>query len=154
MYTLRPATSADYTWLQELHHSTMRNVVERTWGWNEIEQDNFFRRSFHPDRTQIVQVNSNDVGMIEVEQAPTELLLVNIQISPNHQRQGLGTLLVQELQHQAESRGMAVALRVIKGNQAQALYQRLGFVVSGETETHYLMFWSPGAAVNINQQSQ
>ena len=34
MYTLRPATSADYTWLQELHHNRRGNIGSKSQGNN------------------------------------------------------------------------------------------------------------------------
>jgi ribosomal protein S18 acetylase RimI-like enzyme len=154
MYTLRPATNADYAWLRTLHHSAMRDVVERTWGWDEILQDNLFQKGFHPEQTQIVQLNGDDVGMIEVEPRANELFLVSIQILPRFQGQELGTSLIRELQRDAEARMMAVILSVITNNQARALYERLGFSITGETETHYWMRWSPILPPEIKKEFQ
>ncbi len=39
----------------------------------------------------------------------------------------------------ADLRRLPVRLQVIKGNPARNLYERLGFTVTGETDTHLLM---------------
>ena len=51
--------------------------------------------------------------------------------------------LIQALCDEADGRGIPVELQVIKVNPAWRLYERLGFVVIGETETHVLMRWLP-----------
>ena len=38
------------------------------------------------------------------------------------------------------------AITVLKVNPARRLYERLGFAIVGETETHYLMRWRPADA--------
>jgi ribosomal protein S18 acetylase RimI-like enzyme len=41
---------------------------------------------------------------------------------------------------EAFDRGIPIALQVLRSNHpAKRLYERLGFEVTGETETHYLM---------------
>jgi ribosomal protein S18 acetylase RimI-like enzyme len=60
-------------------------------------------------------------------------------VAPEHQGKGIGTRLISEVLQDAHSRGLAVRLRVLKVNPAQRLYERLGFAVVGETETHHLM---------------
>jgi len=46
---------------------------------------------------------------------------------------------------EADQRGKPVALRVLKVNiRARDLYQRLGFGVTGETDTHYIMAYERG----------
>jgi len=37
-WKLRPAEDADHQFLYELHRLTMRDVIEKTWGWDEAWQ--------------------------------------------------------------------------------------------------------------------
>ena len=141
VYTLRPATEADYHWLLWLHHATMRESVEQIWGWDEARQDAYFQEHFDPTRWQIVQVGGCDVGVIEVDWGQTDVFLSNIQIAPDRRGSGLGTRLIRDLQAQARRAGRAVALQVNRANRARALYARLGFEVIGETDTHFRMRW-------------
>jgi len=139
MYTLRQATEADYAFLYHLHQASMKDYVTQTWGWDEEVQRTLFRERFEPARLQIVVVNGRDVGVLSVKQEPDILVIANLQFLPDSQRQGLGTAIIRTLLWQASQRGMPVGLQVLKVNPALKLYERLGFIVTGETDTHYLM---------------
>jgi GNAT superfamily N-acetyltransferase len=145
VYTLRPASGTDYAWLRRLHHAAMRELVERVWGWDEAFQDAYFREHFDPSGRQIVQVAGVDVGVIKVLHQGDELFLAEIQIMPAHQGHGLGSALIRDLQDRARLEGLPVGLQVTRANRARVLYERLGFVITGETATHYLMRWTPNA---------
>ena len=51
--------------------------------------------------------------------------------------------MIQGLLDEGRTRGVPVELQVIKVNPARGLYERLGFVVAGESETHWEMHWEP-----------
>ena len=50
-------------------------------------------------------------------------------------------MVIGELLAEADERNVQVELRVLKVNPAKSLYERLGFAVFDETETHYRMRW-------------
>jgi len=60
----------------------------------------------------------------------------------------LGAALVRGVTAVADVRGLPVRLQVLKINPARRLYERLGFVVTGETETHDLMARPPSGAIS------
>lgn len=151
--TLRPATNLDYDWLRRLHHATMRESVEHIWGWDEAEQDEYFRAHFDPSRLQIIVLEGQDVGAVEVERRPDAIVLANIQIVPESQNRGIGSALIRDLQRQAQSVGVPVTLQVNRVNRAREAYERLGFVQTGETETHYLMRWTPSHSARSGDES-
>ena len=76
----------------------------------------------------------------------TRWFLAAIVIAPAHQRQGIGGRLVASVCHDADALGMPVDLQVLKVNPAIRLYQRLGFVLTGETATHYTLRHEPPPA--------
>jgi ribosomal protein S18 acetylase RimI-like enzyme len=84
-----------------------------------------------------------DIGAISVKRLPTEVFLGTISIMPDHQGRGLGTAVITDLIREAQARHHPVALQVLKVNRARRLYERLGFIVTGETETHYQMRTKP-----------
>ncbi len=139
MYALRQATEADYDFLFRLHKATMKDYVAQTWGWDEGVQAAFFRDRFDPARSQIVLVADREVGVLSLERQPAALLLANLRILPEYQGHGLGTAIIRTILEQARHEGIPVTLQVLKVNPARHLYERLGFVVTGETVTHYLM---------------
>jgi ribosomal protein S18 acetylase RimI-like enzyme len=134
---LRPATEADHPFLWRLHCEAMRAHVEATWGWDEADQRRRFDAAFEPERVSIVMVRDEPVGMLRVERRPDEMVLVVVEVLPEWQGQGIGTRVVSRVVQEAG--GVPVSLHVLKGNPARALYERLGFVIDGETATHVTM---------------
>ncbi|HEX8903581.1 MAG TPA: GNAT family N-acetyltransferase [Longimicrobiaceae bacterium] len=143
-YELRQATDADFEFLWHLHRAAMRPYVERTWGWDEDAQARRFRAAFDPSHRQIVIVGGEPIGVLQVDDLPRAVFLANVEIDPAHQRRGLGRALVESVLDRARSLGMPVTLQVLRVNPVRRLYERLGFRVTGETPTHYLMLWEPG----------
>ena len=117
----------------------MKCYVERTWGWDEHWQVRHFRERFDASTRQVIQYDGTDIGFIDVEEREDHFSLGFIGISPDYQRRGIGTFLIHDLLRKAAARGLPVTLQVLKGNPARALYERLGFELTGETDTHYLM---------------
>jgi ribosomal protein S18 acetylase RimI-like enzyme len=137
--SFRQANDDDLDFLWWLHRATMREYVDRTWGWEDESQEKRFRRKFEPRRIQIVCYQGDPVGCISVDREPSRILLGVIEIAPAYQGQGIGSCLIQQLCDEADAGGVLLELQVLKVNPAKRLYERLGLVTVGETETHYLM---------------
>jgi ribosomal protein S18 acetylase RimI-like enzyme len=138
-YQLRQATKADADFLYRLHVAAMRDLVTRVWGWDDAWQERYFAARFDPTYSRIVVVVGEDVGVIAVEESAADVFLANIEILPEYQGRGLGAALVNGVIREAEARDLPVRLQVLKINPARRLYERLGFVATGETEAHFLM---------------
>jgi ribosomal protein S18 acetylase RimI-like enzyme len=142
-YTLRPATNDDFEFLLRLRAAALGPYVAHIWGWNDDDQRQRFARAFDPAHYQIVQqgeaLGGEALGAIEVEQREHETHLVNIALLPRHQGKGVGTALIRSVIARADADNVPVTLQVFKINPARHLYERLGFVVTGETATHYQM---------------
>ncbi|MEO7599257.1 MAG: GNAT family N-acetyltransferase [Opitutus sp.] len=145
LFTLRPATAADYRWLWELKRQTMRPYVEETWGgWDDAAQEAFFRRNFSSETVQIIQVDDRNAGLLNLEHEARELFLANLQIAPDWQYRGLGTAVIRTLLETARALQKPIRLQVLRVNtSALRLYARMGFATYQESPTHYLMRWRP-----------
>jgi ribosomal protein S18 acetylase RimI-like enzyme len=144
-YELRPATPHDYAFLYDLHVATMKPYVTQVWGWDEQLQADRFRQYFDPTRQRIVVADGRQIGVLEVEERPSELFLANLRILPPFQGQGWGTRILGDLLQQGRSAGAPLTLQVLKVNSgARRLYERLGLRVIQETPTHYQMSAPPG----------
>ncbi|MGD2179346.1 MAG: GNAT family N-acetyltransferase [Anaerolineae bacterium] len=139
---LRPAKPDDYDFVFSVHAAAMRRCVEQTYGWDEDWQAHYLREHFDPVERQIIRYDGTDVGYISIEEQKTSFFLNSIAILPAYQGLGIGTTLIRRLQQKARRKEVPVKLRVLKGNPARALYERLAFTVTGETDTHYRMKWS------------
>lgn len=145
-YSLRPASAGDYEFLYRLFVTTMRDSIVQVWGeWDEPRWAAFFRDHFRPDAYQVVVVGGIDVGALAIERRPDAVYLDTIEIAPAHQGRGLGTQIIQDVLTDAWAAGLPVTLQVNRANRSRRLYERLGFVEIGHTDTHYLMRASPPA---------
>ena len=140
MYALRPATVEDLDFLYDLHEVTLRVHVEAIWGWQESFQRKMMRDSFGEKRRSIIVVDGADNGVVSLVHAADQLHLDLVEIHPRVQRRGIGSAIVRAVIAEAEAARLPTSLRVFKINVgARRLYQRLGFAVVGENETHYDM---------------
>jgi ribosomal protein S18 acetylase RimI-like enzyme len=136
---LRPATADDFDFLYRLHRATLKEYVARTWGWDEGWQRQRFEQHFDPAASQVIEFKKRDAGVVSVVEREEEIFLANIAVTPDLQGQGIGTSVIQQVLDEAKRSGKPVVLQVLKVNPARRLYERLGFSVTGENETHYFM---------------
>lgn len=141
-WDLRPAKTDDRDFLFHLNEATMREHVERVWGWDDAEQTTFFENRFQPERWQIIQAGGKDIGVLIVEDEGEEIYLAEIEILPEWQGRGIGSSVVRSLMKRAIASGKPLTLRVLHVNErALSLYERLGFRPFKEIETHIYLRW-------------
>ena len=143
---LRPGAPEDREYLWRLHCATMREYVDKTWGWNEAWQRRRFDENFDPLPLRIIEKEGEPIGYISVQRPGHEIFLAVIEIAPEHQNQGIASQLIQELLDESDRSYLPLKLSVLKVNPARRLYERLGFKCTGETPTHYLMRRDPAQA--------
>ncbi len=144
MVTLRPASAADHTPLFELHKSIFRPQVEQLWGWDERRQQQQFKQGLDGSHTSVIELDGRTVGYLQTFTAADELRLRNLALLPEVQGRGFGSTLVRQVQQHAAGKGIPVKLSVFATNpRAEALYARLGFVRTAQTEQLIEMTWNP-----------
>lgn len=140
-YAIRPAQKDELDGLYAIHREAMQAYVTRTWGsWDEAFQRDYFRNHW-PDVRLAIDVEGTLGGFVDLDESPERILVENIELLPAHQNRGIGTALLVSVQQRAAGRNLPVTLQVLKVNPARRLYERLGFRLTGETETHYQMAW-------------
>lgn len=139
MIKTRGATPDDKDFLWKLKVASMRRYVEAVYGWDDAIQYGFFEKGFRPEGIQIIQCDERDVGMYELQEQEDSWFLSRIEMLPEFQGQGVGTAAMQQLISQASKTDKPLRLQVFRVNPAQKLYARLGFIKTGETETHIAM---------------
>jgi ribosomal protein S18 acetylase RimI-like enzyme len=144
-YSLRPAVEEDFDFLYNLKVACLKDYVTETFGWDEEYQQRRFKDYFDPTSTEIIVVNDQDVGQISLVDLDDELFISGIYILPPWQNQGLGAMVLGDVISDAGQKGISVSLQVLKVNPARRLYERLGFTVYEENETHYKMRRALGA---------
>lgn len=143
-WTLRPTTAGDHDFVVEVNRVAMGQYLEATFGWDEPARDAYFAESFDPSGGEIVEVDGVAVGELLVDVRPHELFLVRLALLPEWQGRGIGKSIVRTLIDRARELESALVLDVFKTNaRAARLYESLGFVRTGESETDVSMRLDP-----------
>lgn len=150
--TRRQATPDDREFARTVHHAAYRQVVMKQFGqWNQAEQDGFFATAWNPNATEVLLADKAPCGYLVVEERPADVHVREIVVHPDWQGQGVGTTILRAIQARAAQRKTPVVLGTFHVNPARRLYERLGFVQVGATETSVLMRWSPpGSAASMS----
>lgn len=142
---LRPATERDKAFLITLQRDAYREVVRAQFGvWDDEYQAANFERKWLSSDYQIVEQDGHRIGALAVSREPDHLRLREIQLLSSHRNRGIGTALILRLTEEATAAGLPLRLRVLTANRAKALYERIGFQVTGmHADTHYWMERAP-----------
>jgi ribosomal protein S18 acetylase RimI-like enzyme len=151
--TLRPFSPEDPDFLFRLYASTRREELA-PFGWPPAQQDVFLRMQFDAQRRwyeiaysgadhQLILVDEKPAGRILVFRDKDGNRLVDIALLSEYRNLGIGTRLLRELIGKCETAGLPLRLQVLKNNPARRLYERLGFVTTGEDQMYYEMERKP-----------
>ncbi len=102
----------------------------------------------YPDaRHEIILFEGIPVGRSMASWKETALHGIDLAILPEYRSKGIGSIILKNWARDAEETGRTFNFSVVKTNfKAIKLYQRLGFVFTGETVSHYLMEGRPQQA--------
>ena len=149
--TTRATQPDDQSFLTELYKSSRGDDL-RGLGWDEARiseflemqyeaQQNFHARDFEIPNDQLILLGDKPIGRLLIESRPHEIRFVDLALLPEFRERGLGTSLIQKLQEKARSERKPLRLQVIRFSRALNLFERLGFVRTSETGTHFQMEW-------------
>jgi ribosomal protein S18 acetylase RimI-like enzyme len=94
----------------------------------------------HPDaERKIVTIDGQAVGRMVVDGSKFAIEILDVAIVSEHRNQGIGTAVLRSVIGQADRTLRPVRLHVEKGSRAQRLFERLGFLATGETGLHVAM---------------
>lgn len=150
--TLRVASEDDFPLLRRIYaHSRAEEMASVP--WPEDIRERFLHSQFaaqhshyvthFPDAGFLIAYEGDEpIGRLYVDQRGEDLHIVDISLLGQKQGRGLGSRLIGALMEHAARRPGAVTLHVHRLNhRAQTLYQRLGFTVVGESDSHLSMRW-------------
>ena len=135
-YTLRSASEDDVQPMMHIGHEGLRPHVEPLRGWNEEAEKRGFLEHFEIDRVQVILVDGAAVGYVKCVDHNDHRFVDGIYIAASYRGGGLGTAVLSNMLAESDR---PVRLRVHKTNPARRLYERLGFLVIGETDEQYVM---------------
>jgi len=149
--TLRPALEADERFLFELRKATMTEHLARA---DEPTDDAQHRACLHYryDAARVICIDGAPAGLLKAYRTETEWCVMQLQIAPAHQGRGIGERALRTVLHAAQADALPVMLKVLKGNPAKRLYDRLGFEIIGEDEKEFHMRRAPHASAEIQAE--
>ncbi len=137
---LKDSEPQDFAFLWEVRRSSMKQYLEQTWGaWDEARQRKQFQASLLEFPHRIIEWQGQRIGILACQKFPDWIMLNRIFLLPRAQKQGIGTRIIGEILKTASAQGLPVRVRGLRVNPARRLYERLGFVVTEETATHFSM---------------
>jgi hypothetical protein len=86
--TLRPATIDDLPFARSLYLGNMREVTERVLTWDEARQTANFDAGFVADEVNIICLDGQDIGWLQVAEREGEIFLEQLFVQPEHQGRG------------------------------------------------------------------
>jgi GNAT superfamily N-acetyltransferase len=138
-WRLRSISEADFEWAFDLHRDALGEYVNETWGWEDGLQRRMFSERFNRQR-QVIEVDGERVGVLEVEDRPDELYLALLELSPSWQGKGLGTDILHWLMARAKQSNKPLALHVLRTNpRARSFYEREGMRVVDAEPVKFLL---------------
>jgi len=145
-FALRPAMPADAEFEHRLYASTRDDlrplgpeVFDGLVGMQFRAQSMSIRLD-HPEADRkIVVVDDGPVGRLIVDDSGEQIEVLDVALLPEYRSQGIGTSLLRSVLAEADRMGRAIALHVEKRSRAVHLYERLGFVISGDAGLYFEM---------------
>lgn len=149
--TLRPITPEDEAFLCRVYASTREEELAVV-PWDEAQKAAFLQMQFQAQHAfyaanytraqfDVILLDDVPVGRLYVDRREHEIRIVDIALLPDYRRQGIGTLLLQEILAEGAVRGVPVTIHVEMNNPALALYRRLGFRHAADHGLYYLLQW-------------
>ncbi|HXI24406.1 MAG TPA: GNAT family N-acetyltransferase [Pyrinomonadaceae bacterium] len=151
----RPVKPEDQSFLVELYKSSRGDDL-RGLGWDEqrisefldmqyAAQQNFYESDYRDAADELILLEDKPIGRMMIESRPHEIRCIDLGLLPEYRERGLGTEVIQKLQEKAKREKKPLRLQVIRFSRAASLFDRLGFVRTSETGTHFQMEWTPDA---------
>ncbi len=136
IFNIRKALDQDLDLTYKIKKNALKEYLEMLWGWNEKAQKNFHQNQFKKDHFQIIELQNEAIGYLEIEYYKDYIFLTNLMILQRFQGQGIGKIIMEDLLKNNPN----IQLEVLKVNQrAIQFYKGLGLVIVEDLEVSFRM---------------
>lgn len=145
MIRLYPIDTTDKPAFWKLYKRCYEPTIRRQFGgWDDAEHYNRFNRIWQAGKLLAIQLDDLQIGCLEFADYPDRHELIEIQIDPDYQNQGIATQLIQWLITRAQQANKPLYLDVFIASPALRLYQRLGFKIMESSKYQHRMVYRRG----------
>ena len=137
---IRPITKNDYSFGFFVMQETLKEYIEKTWGWNKKIQKNYYRQNFSLKDQYIIELDTIKIGWLKYAENIEKIEIDKIFLLPKYQNKGIGSEIITNLITLGKSKKLSIELQVLKINiKARKFYKKLGFMEYKKTDTHIKM---------------
>ena len=127
-YKIRNATQDDFEAAYNIKKDALQSYIDKTWGWNEEFQRKYHEKHFDIKNLQIIEVQKEPVGSLEIINKEDHLLIPGFYIMQKYQSKKIGSTIINEIIEDSKAEKKTIKLQVLKANErAKHLYESLGF---------------------------
>lgn len=135
---LQKANKKDLDFLLQLRKKTIAIHLASA-GINLSDQEHLERVKYQFENAYVIRLEQERIGLIKYRELKEVVELLQIQLLPEFQSKGIGTIILDQLVEIVKPKGKDLFLKVLKDNPAKKLYIRYGFKHQGEDEHEYHM---------------
>jgi GNAT superfamily N-acetyltransferase len=154
--SFRAVVGEDGPFLLEVYGSTRDEELALT-NWDEQQRYAFlkmqldaqhihYRGQYLTAEYLLILLDGNPVGRLYIADIQNEIRIMDVTVLPAHRGTGIGTALVKDLMVLSSEKRKPLAIYVESFNRSLGLFERMGFVRSGENGYSLLLRWSPETA--------
>ena len=143
MYEFKEYSDKYFDYLYQTKKECFKWYVEKIYGpWEDVFQLEFFKNFIKEKRNYIKVIIYNDrpIGIFTNYINEDGVDFIDLfYVDKNYQRNGIGTQILETQLLIDKKNNVNTKLQVFKENPAKKLYEKVGFKIYDETDTHYKM---------------
>ena len=134
----RKCKYSDADYILKLKELCIKWYIEIIYGWNtEVQREKTIHElQKHKDDMRILIKDGKDIGVTTFYEENNQYVVGLIMIHPEYQGEGLGSKIIKEYIDLAKKSNKKIKIKVYKENPAKRIYERLGFKIYNEDDTH------------------
>lgn len=139
-YNLREISWLDKEFIYQVKKESNFMYIENIWGWDEDYQIQDINTDFKLSDYKIIVLENKDIGFIQLDESGNTFNITEIHIVPEYRGQAIGSHIINDILRDDKNHDKTITIGCFLLNQrAKNLYEKLGFKIINETETHYEM---------------
>ena len=136
--TFRNCEYNDCDFILNLKELGMKWYIEKIYGWDiDIQREKTKHEiENHKNDMRIIEIDNNDVGVTTFYEENNEYVVGLIIVHPDYRGKGVATNIIKKYIDIAKKNNKNIKIKTYKFNPAKKLYERLGFKIYNEDDTH------------------
>ena len=132
--TFAAVTADDFDEPVTIRIAAMRESLERVGRFDPVRARERLKKSFYPEHTQLVLLDSQKIGFYTLRLQDGCYQLDHLYVHPAFQSRGIGSYVMSRLLAYTDSRGVSIRLGALRESSSNRFYQRHGFLKTTEDE--------------------